>query len=822
MPPVFSRNADSATADTSTPRGFRTHRGERPYHTPRGGRSDRPDRRQPDPEREYRTRALDNAFNAGELEIKRNSQCLAICISQVLRKRAGVVTETDRDRILRDQTFVGAGKHLSYLMRHSTLWHEDGSLSLNELLAHAGTAKKLQTMAKHCDSILKRVSYDDVPHRFRGRMGTFEFLMPLAHLICDSNKARCMVGFIPEAEFEPGNTPNPDTWFMPARFYEEQAREDQADYLDAQNITSIFIRFESGHSTRVNLPANAYESIRFSDNYLFHGTNEKNLDSIKSNGLLPGGTRGGRCHVHLALDFLMTTMLDAIRPENDVILIFRNDAIDDLSPIRTTTSYVLTDQRVPWDRICGIWSLVDQIWIQVPPKEDLDRMRNFKGTVETALHLTRCQMYYNKRNGNYDKKINWDESDYGHFLTDQMSDSLTIETYLRKILEPNAAPDRPNRPVRQGPTPNDAARGPPKTEQERRSDHVKQKLIEHFHKKVEKETKRIDISESSESEAYAQPVKPVLPKQMPTKVPTPPPAPARSSGSKETPTSVARSKAAGVPPAETSEQPTDAELTAPESDSAPAETTATARKRTEVRKSSKMPITDASELFKDAESAKNVFDDFNHEFETTTWWPRPIGPQCCTNFDKCKNDNSMLWCHACGQAFCLQCRKDGQACEHHVINYSTEISSEFMPDSIGAEGSTVDLQELLDSVLENSSFFGADRDTQSRVRKENYDDLMEILKKEKRFGNTVLQSFAKNGIEDFDFANFIYALDDDERVPSLEMRYIECQDEKSLPIWRPEIFFNYEEPELSEQEIKDLLVYVGQTMWSRTCTPKIG
>ena len=45
MPTVYSRSADSATADTSVPRGFRTHRGERPVHTPRGGRSDRPDRK---------------------------------------------------------------------------------------------------------------------------------------------------------------------------------------------------------------------------------------------------------------------------------------------------------------------------------------------------------------------------------------------------------------------------------------------------------------------------------------------------------------------------------------------------------------------------------------------------------------------------------------------------------------------------------------------------------------------------------------------------------------------------------------------------------
>ena len=397
--------------------------------------------------------------------------------------------------------------------------------------------------------------------------------------------------------------------------------------------------------------------------------------------------------------------------------------------------------------------MIDQTWIQVPPSEDLDRMRDYGGNVETALHLTRYQIYYNKMNENNDNNITWDYSEYTHYLTGQMSDMLITESYLRKILKPNAAPSRP---IRQVPTPNDMARGPPRTEQEKRTDRVRQQLIEHFQRKAKKETdrnlKRINISDFSESESVAQPVKPILPKQMPVKVPKPPPAPARSSGSADTPTSVARSKAAGLSPAETPAQTTDADLTAPESDSAPADTMATVNKRTEVRKSSKMPTSNASELFKDAESAQKVFDDFNHEFETTAWWPRPIGPQCCSNFETCKNDNSMLWCHACGQAFCLQCRRDGRACNHHVVNYSSEVSAEFMPDSIGAEGSTVDIQELLDTVLENASVFGPDRDTQSRTRKENFDDLMEILKTEKRFGNTVLQSFARNGIEDFDFA----------------------------------------------------------------------
>jgi len=735
-----------------------------------------------------------------------------------------VVTDQDRDRILRDPNFVSAGKHLSYMMRHSNLWHEDGSLSLNELLAHARTAKKIQSMFKHSDSILKTVCLDDVPHRLRNRMGTFEFLMPFAHLICDSNKARCMVGFQPDEDFTPGTTPNPDTWFMPARFYDDQLREEQADYLDGHNITSIFFRFESGHSKPVNLPAILYESIKFSNNYLIHGTNEKNLQSIQRNGLLPGGTRGGRCHVHFALDFLMTTMLDAIRPENDVILFLRNDAIDDLGPIKTSTSYVLTDQTVPWDRTCGVWSLIDQTWIKAPPPEELDRMRDYGGDVETALHLTRYQIYYNKMNKNSDNNLTWDYSEYTHYLTGQMSDMLITESYLNKILTPNAAPSRP---IRQVPTPNDMARGPPRTDQEKRTDRVRQQLIEYFQRRVKKETDRqqlierfqrrvkketdrnlqnINISDSSDSEYVAHPVQPILAKQMPVKVPKPPPAPTRSSGSTDTPTSVAKSKAVGLSPAETPAQTTDADLTAPESDSAPADITATARKRTEVRKSSKMPTSNATELFKDAESAQKVFDDFNHEFETTAWWPRPIGPQCCSNFETCKNDNSMLWCHACGQAFCLQCRRDGRACSHHVVNYSSEVSAEFMPDSIGAEGSTVDIQELLETVLSNASVFGPDRDTQSRTRKENFDDLMEILKTEKRFGNTVLQSFARNGIEDFDFANFVYDLEGDERVPSIETHYVDCQDEKSLPIWRPEIFFSYpEDSELSDDEVLGLL-----------------
>ena len=86
----------------------------------------------------------------------------------------------------------------------------------------------------------------------------------------------------------------------------------------------------------------------FSLRYLIHGTNEKNLDSIRRLGLLPGGTRGGRNHVHFALDSTLSTMKDVLRSESDCILIARPGAVAGLGPVITHNRYVLTDQTVPF------------------------------------------------------------------------------------------------------------------------------------------------------------------------------------------------------------------------------------------------------------------------------------------------------------------------------------------------------------------------------------------------------------------------------------------------------------------------------------------
>ena len=51
----------------------------------------------------------------------------------------------------------------------------------------------------------------------------------------------------------------------------------------------------------------------------------------------------------------------------------------------------------------------------------------------------------------------------------------------------------------------------------------------------------------------------------------------------------------------------------------------------------------------------------------------------------------MFWCHPCGLAFCLECRTCGLACDHNIVNYSSELSNEFLPDSIGSSNSPFDI-----------------------------------------------------------------------------------------------------------------------------------
>ena len=241
----------------------------------------------------------------------------------------------DYHEILNDEAYQRGSKHYSYLLRHSILSHRDGSLSLNEILHHRGTTQKLKHMRDNCDKRVLRVDKEEV--QAKSRHAAIEFLLPSAHLCCDSNKSRCQVGYITKEDYVPGSLVADEDWFTPGTFEETEARTAQADLLDSKNIATFFIRFESGHSNKAEVLHEDFDHTQFPYRYLLHGTNERNLNSIRQRGLLPGGTRDTRKDVHFTLDHTLTTLTDSLRPENDCILVYRIDALQEtcsrVSPI---------------------------------------------------------------------------------------------------------------------------------------------------------------------------------------------------------------------------------------------------------------------------------------------------------------------------------------------------------------------------------------------------------------------------------------------------------------------------------------------------------
>ena len=92
-----------------------------------------------------------------------------------------------------------------------------------------------------------------------------------------------MIGYLTQINFEPGKTPEPDTWFKPAGFMNENWRLTQVDTLDGLGIVNVLIRFESGRS-------NTFRPDSFENRYLVHGTNEKKIASIRRMGLVEVAT----------------------------------------------------------------------------------------------------------------------------------------------------------------------------------------------------------------------------------------------------------------------------------------------------------------------------------------------------------------------------------------------------------------------------------------------------------------------------------------------------------------------------------------------------
>ena len=245
----------------------------------------------------------------------------------------------------------------------------------------------------------------------------------------------------------------------------------------------FFFRFESGHSTNVSIDHCPFVPPMFPLRYLIHGTNEKNIQSIRDRGLLPGGTRGGRKHVHFVLDNELLGIKDCIRPESDCILIAKPEAVADLGPVITHNRYVLTEQAVPFDRFCGTWSFIDRAWLDVPEPDELARMIDYGGDIDIVMHICHHQLYSDKKSQNEQDGISWSRSEYLEYVTEEIQKLPVVQKFLSSFQDGATAPSRP---TRTGATPNDQELGPPEDEDDRKVAVLRTKLTARFKRHLEK------------------------------------------------------------------------------------------------------------------------------------------------------------------------------------------------------------------------------------------------------------------------------------------------------------------------------------------------
>ena len=150
--------------------------------------------------------------------------------------------------------------------------HDDGSLSLNETFNHVMSMRKIRYCNhKNSDRRLTALEVDRIKPSMKNKIDSIRSLLPLAHIMANSNKSRFQLGFHTRTTFNPSTEVPESSWFNVAQFHQEALRAEQAAELERHDIVSVFIRTESGHSNRANARHEKWDSARAPHRYLIHG-----------------------------------------------------------------------------------------------------------------------------------------------------------------------------------------------------------------------------------------------------------------------------------------------------------------------------------------------------------------------------------------------------------------------------------------------------------------------------------------------------------------------------------------------------------------------
>eukprot|EP00435_Cladocopium_sp_Y103_P005263 s3264_g1.t1 len=172
----------------------------------------------------------------------------------------------------------------------------------------------------------------------------------------------------------------------------------KGDNIPHQNLGRVVFMAVSGHSEKnkrrargsADIPARPLErpldteTAPIYQGFLFHGTERRFVPSIQENGLIPGGTRGGRNDVRLFFGDLIKRQPNCMRDSADTLIAIDPSKLKGLSAIQALNGYVLVPEVVPSSAIAGIWSIEFNAWIQ-KPHSTLDWMCDDGGKLDLAI-----------------------------------------------------------------------------------------------------------------------------------------------------------------------------------------------------------------------------------------------------------------------------------------------------------------------------------------------------------------------------------------------------------------------------------------------------
>eukprot|EP00435_Cladocopium_sp_Y103_P003220 s5877_g1.t1 len=444
-----------------------------------------------------------------------------------------------------------------------------------------------------------------------------------------------------------------------------------------------------------------------------------------------------------------------------------HNALNDFRVWRTKVGYLLCGETVPLSRALGIWSLRKRCWYQKSEISDLGEITDMSGEKDLMCHIRHLQLIYDKRQSLGREAQNWTRQQYLDYILRAMQDP-DVTGYMWESMH-KSMPESQKGYVNLEQTPNDRDLGESEDEDTARIKIMimKQTLYEIQMRAMKKYIKKKHGGlDTSESEATAKESetdddkqldfdlgKKIVAKSMPR--PNTPPTPGAASAAGDPKRKVWRKKKDES--SESEAEPASSSARPSGSASASAGQTAKVKSTNKAPAPKRETSQQATNLFKDAEAAKNVFVQWTQEFANIEWFAHPGEKFPCKNAeDVCDCQDAMFWCHKCGAGYCLQCRYDGLTCDHKIAHYSVDTDPDFLPDSIASADSCFKLKELFDKAMQaESRYFGYDRNEQASYRKDAIDDLYSRARAGDKVGGKLFMKFLNEGVEEYKEEQFM-------------------------------------------------------------------